>query len=127
MAHIPKELIAQLISDPFYDQCCITGQTPCQFHHNFEYGRNQVQEKWCILPLHKDVHDKARNKAFKVFLDWIMLSRATDEELSRYSKVERLIDQRKHLQSIFGTDISPRKIKKLYENNYCNNATSIDK
>lgn len=38
----------------------------------------------------KVIHDIEKKPHIKEVLDWIMLNRATDEELERYSKVEDL-------------------------------------
>ena len=89
-----------MANDPYYKKCCITGKTygKIDWHHNLIYGSNQVNEKFCILPLAKEVHDNIVK--YKDICDWIMWSRATDEEVKRYSKAipyqqvkERLIKQ----------------------------------
>lgn len=87
MAKIPVKLREEMSNDPFYQQCCITGRRDekIEWHHNLIYGGKQVQEKFCILPLLKSVHDKIEN--YKDECNRIMCNRATDEELTRYSKV----------------------------------------
>lgn len=91
--------------DPFYQRCCITGafarNVKIDWHHNLQYGGRQVQEKWCILPLAKPIHDKI--ETYKRQCDWIMLNRATDEELARYSKVVDLRKKRERLNEEYGT------------------------
>lgn len=75
-------------ADPFYKTCCISGRTSKQekidWHHNLIFAGRQVNEVFCILPLAKSIHD--RIVEYKELCDYIMLSRATPEERSRYSK-----------------------------------------
>lgn len=75
-------------ADPFYKICCISGRTSEQekidWHHNLIFAGRQVNEAFCILPLAKSIHD--RIVEYKELCDYIMLSRATPEERSRYSK-----------------------------------------
>ena len=79
-------------NDPYYERCCVTGEhrtrTKIDWHHNLIYAGRQVNEKWCILPLARWVHDKANRSDIKQYLDWIMLNRATDEDLDRYPKAK---------------------------------------
>lgn len=86
MKPIPEKLKRELASDPYYKKCCITGieQRDIEWHHNLIFGGSQVNEKFCILPLGKQIHKDIHKHKEKC--DWIMLSRATDEELERYSK-----------------------------------------
>lgn len=111
--NIPLELLSDMLHDDFYQKCCITGKTPIQFHHNFIFGYGKVNEKWCILPLHKDTHDVEKRKDIKNILDWIMLNRADDETLKKYSKVENLISKRARLNEQFGGAFN----EKTYERN----------
>lgn len=107
MNNIPKKLRDNIAADPFYERCCITGvfanQTKVEWHHNLIYAGRQVQEKWAILPLAKAVHDQANNPKVRERLDWIMLNRATDDELRRYSKAINLIAKRDTLNKKYGT------------------------
>lgn len=85
-------------SDPFYRRCCITGKTiNLEMHHNLIYAGRQVDEAWAILPLTKKIHDREKEKDIGAKLDWIMLNRATDEQLRKYSKLENLIAKRERL------------------------------
>ena len=97
-------------ADPFYHRCCATGTRRSQYvviewHHNFTSYANgnkgRVNEKWCILPLLQSVHEKARTSKVKDFLDWIMLNRADDETLRRWSKAEDLIKKRERLNKTY--------------------------
>jgi hypothetical protein len=105
MNNIPKALKADMAADPFYRQCCITGalatNTKVEWHHNFIFAGRQVQEKWCILPLRKDIHDDI--VSYKERCDWIMYNRADDETLRRYSKSKDLIRERDRLNKKYGT------------------------
>lgn len=98
---ISDETMKVLLSDPFYKKCCISGRTPVQFHHNFIFQGQQVDEPWAILPLHKDVHDVADQPYIKQQLDRIMLNRATDEELERHSKAISLKAKRNYLNELY--------------------------
>jgi hypothetical protein len=106
MNNIPKSLKEDMASDPFYKRCCITGasalHTKIEWHHNLIFAGRQVQEKWCILPLAKAVHDKANDKGVREKLDWVMLNRASEDELRRYSKAINLKAKRDMLNGKFG-------------------------
>lgn len=96
MNNIPKKLRKEMAADPYYKVCAVTGDRgtrtdPIQWHHNLIFGGKQVQEKFCILPIKRSIHFKANDKTVKARLDWIMLSRATEEQLTHYSKA---IDRR---------------------------------
>ncbi len=101
MRKIPKTLIEEVENDPFYKKCCITGLSneKIEWHHNLIYGGKQVNEKWCILPLLKSIHRDIVK--YKEKCDWIMLNRATDEELKKYSKVVDYIKMRERLNGIY--------------------------
>ena len=104
MNNIPKSLRDDIAADPFYQRCCITGalakDTKVEWHHNLIYAGKQVQEKWCILPLRADVHENIVR--YKERCDWIMLNRATDDDLRRYSKAVNLIARRATLNKKYG-------------------------
>lgn len=104
MNNIPPKLNKEMNDDPYYKRCCVTGSTDGKIerHHNLIFAGRQVQEKWCILPILKSVHDKANNSLVKGHLDWIMLNRGTDEELKRYSKAVDLIAKRERLNKQYG-------------------------
>jgi len=105
MRPIPQDLKIEMESDPFYSRCCITGQhktsVKIDWHHNLIYAGKQVNEKWCILPLAEDVHEKIVR--YKEKCDWIMLNRGTDDQLRKYSKAKDLIRERDRLNKIYGT------------------------
>lgn len=97
MRPIPPKLRKELEADPFYKRCCITGSISekIDWHHNFIFAGKQVNEKWCILPLANSVHEKI--VYYKKKCDLIMLLRADDDTLRRYSKAIDLIKYRGRL------------------------------
>ena len=114
MRPIPPKLKSEMEKDPFYRRCAVTGKTKdmtkIEWHHNLIYAGRQVNEKWCIIPLAYEVHDKIQK--YKEIVDWIMLNRATDDDLRRYSKAVDLIRKRAQLNKQFGTWDS-KKIKSI--------------
>lgn len=101
MRKIPPELREEMSQDPFYKKCCVTGAYgKIEWHHNLIFGGKQVNEKFCILPLAKEIHDKI--ELYKEKCDWIMLNRATDEELTRHSKAIDYKAYRDRLNKIYG-------------------------
>lgn len=104
MNNIPPKLRAELTSDPFYQWCCITGamakNVKVEYHHNLIFAGKQVQEKWCILPLVESVHDDIAYH--KEECDWIMLNRADDATLKKYSRAVDLVAKRDRLNKKYG-------------------------
>jgi hypothetical protein len=86
MQKIPKPLVEEMENDTFYKKCCITGETKgkIDWHHNLIYAGKQVNRKFCILPLAQSVHREIVKH--KEICDWIMLNRATEQELAEFSK-----------------------------------------
>lgn len=110
---IPKPLRDEMENDPFYQRCCVTGirkgpYTKIEWHHNFISYQNgnkgRVNEKWCILPLYEGVHKLASRSDIKKFLDWIMLNRADDATLRRWSKADDLIKRRERLNKHYANE-----------------------
>lgn len=101
---MPPKLRAELANDPFYKVCCVTGSNvgKIEWHHNATWQGRQLQERFAILPILKEIHIKAENKHNKTVLDWIMLNRATDEDLEKYSKTINYIKHREALNKQFG-------------------------
>jgi len=102
MRAIPTKLRNKLDQDPWYRRCCLTGRTRTQekieWHHNFIFAGQQVNEKWCILPMAESIHDREKEQEIKERLNWIMLNRANVETIEKYSKQEEL----KKLNEKFG-------------------------
>ena len=106
---IPEKLKQRMDADPYYHRCCVTG-TPdyrekVDWHHHFETylhgNRGRLNEAWCILPLVWWVHAKAEQPQVKMYLDWIMLNRATDEQLRHWSVQDELITKRHNLNILY--------------------------
>lgn len=104
MRKIPAGLRAEMERDPFYKRCAVSGKpgtmVKIDWHHNLIFAGKQVNEKWCIIPLAKEIHDAIVQ--YKDQVDWIMLNRASEEDLRRYSKVTDLIRKRDQLNKRFG-------------------------
>lgn len=104
MNNIPPRLREEIAADPFYQRCCVTGafarNTKVEWHHNMTWQGRQLQERWCILPLaekvHRDIHKH------KERCDWIMLNRADDETLKKYSRAVDLVAKRDRLNERYG-------------------------
>lgn len=90
MNHIPTALNKELNEDPFYTKCCLWFLGGCggriERHHNLIYAGKQYQAKFCILPACHDHHDMARKTEIKERFDWVMLNRATEQEILSISK-----------------------------------------
>lgn len=114
MNNIPQKLRREMNDDLFYGRCCLTGggkvknlasqwdPKRIEWHHNLIYAGKQVQEKWCILPVIKELHDRANDPEVRKIMDWVMLNRATETELARYSKVDNLVEKRDKLNEEMG-------------------------
>lgn len=108
---IPKKLREKMEAQAFYHRCCLTG-TPrgpyakIEWHHNFETyehdNKGRLNEEWCILPVLKEVHDKADTRDIREKLDWVMLNRADEDTLKKYSKSTDLVERRNRLNKIYG-------------------------
>ena len=103
MRPIPPLLRKEMSNDPYYIFCCILDakcEGKIEWHHNLIYAGRQVNEKFCILPLCEFHHDNIAR--FKEVVDVLMLNRATDEELLRYSKAVNYIAMRERLNKKYG-------------------------
>lgn len=99
---IPKKMREEMERDPFYHRCAITGTrrgpyAKVEWHHAFKFKGERVNEKWCIIHLLKRIHDRADVREVKEYIDWMILNRADDETLRRYSKAEDLLAKRERL------------------------------
>src|ERR1035437_9408260 len=102
---IPKKLREEMASDKFYSKCCITGLSnnavKIDYHHNLQYAGERVNEKFCILPIADFVH---RNIVkYKAKCNWIMLNRASESDLKRFSKARDYVKMKDTLNEIYGT------------------------
>ncbi len=99
---IPLALRKKMDAQPYYHRCAITGTrsgpyAKIDWHHAFTWKGQRVNEEWCIIPLLKRIHDKASTKGVKDFVDYLILNRADDATLRRYSKAEDLLAKRDRL------------------------------
>ena len=89
--------------DPFYEQCCITGETDVEWHHALIFAGQRVNRKFCILPVSKEIHRIADRKDIKEKLNWIMLNRASESELIEFSKAIDYRRMKVELNKKYGT------------------------
>jgi hypothetical protein len=110
MRPIPPKLKKEMASDPYYEQCCISRRRTekIDWHHNLIYAGRQVNEKWCILPLATSIHKNIEK--YKEQCDWIMVNRATDSDLQRFSKVVDLKLLKDRLNTKYGVYNIPREL-----------------
>jgi hypothetical protein len=99
---IPAKMRDEMDADPFYHECCVTGLpasswTKIEWHHAFTWAGQRVNEKWCIVPLAKAIHDRVHEPAIAKTVERIILNRADEETLRRYSKATNLISRRDQL------------------------------
>lgn len=104
MRPIPPQMRQSMDSDPYYHKCAVSGAVGrVEWHHNLIFAGRQVNEPWAIIPLAPEIHDQARNTEMRETLDWIMLNRASDDELRPYCKAIDYIGMRKRLNEKYGT------------------------
>ena len=106
MRPIPEKMRRMMAVDPFYARCCITGKPAgkyvIEWHHNLQYKGRQVNAIFCILPLWEGVHEMIKsNREVRDLVDWIMLGRATDEELRKFQRRDFSF-QKARLEKMFG-------------------------
>lgn len=106
MNHIPKSLNEDLNLDPFYWKCCLRFLGGCEGrierHHALIYAGKQYQAKFCILPSCNAHHEIARRSDIKELFDWILLNRASDEEIAKISEKIDYVAQRDRLNKKYG-------------------------
>lgn len=73
-----------------------------EWHHNLMFGGRQVNDEWAILSICQDIHRRVSEPEIRETLDWIMLNRATEEELRKYSAARDLVAERDKLNKKFG-------------------------
>lgn len=106
---IPLKMREQMNDNPFYKNCCyayFTGDCNCsgkiEFHHNLKWAGTRVNEIFAILPVCQYHHRLADTTEVRMVLDWIMLNRATDNELQVYSKAENYFEKKQRLNKLYG-------------------------
>lgn len=106
MRKISEELKNEMSDDKFYKKCCIQ-DSDClgriEWHHNLIFKGQQVNEKFCILPVCKWHHDREKHQIYKEKLNWIMWNRATSEQITFYSKAIDYKFQLERLNKKYGT------------------------
>ena len=122
MRPIPLDTLRDMMKNPFYRKCCICGYYKVQFHHHLIYGGQQINELFAILPLCKKCHDEANKRYMSEKLDWVMLNRASEDELMRYSKVVNLQRRLVYLNSKFGSFTVKQNEQPKRERNSKNNS-----
>lgn len=118
MNNIPAKLRRQLSVDPEYSRsapCMLRGYHVCggrnTWEHALIFAGRQIQERFAIINVcaaaqevyeFQDAHtmDKERNR-------WVALNRATEEELSRYSRAINYFHERDRLNEKFGPYLAP--------------------
>ena len=104
MRKIPDDLRAELAAD--------TGRRDekIDWHHALIFGGKQVNESWAILPVARSLHLKADYPAIKEKLNWVMLNRATDEQLRPYCKLIDYVRMREQLNAKYGVPSVPKPL-----------------
>lgn len=109
MNNMPRKLREDLSRDQEYARgyCIYHGRfhgpgVKTEWHHNMIFAGRQVQERFAILSICKEVHDKANWKQVRERLDWIMLNRASNDDLVFYSRAGDLIRRREILNEKYG-------------------------
>ncbi len=106
MNHIPAALNKELNADRFYLKCCLARFGGCggrvERHHALIFAGRQLQMKFCILPACHEHHELARRKDIKELFDWVLLNRASDEELQGISRAINYVRERERLNKIHG-------------------------
>jgi len=87
MRPIPQKLREELANDPFMKVCIITGDTKnVSWEHCWTYGGKQINEKWAIVPLRRDLNVNMQAD-IKEKCRTVSIMRATDEDFAKYPKV----------------------------------------
>ena len=112
MNNTPPQLREELSNDPFYEKCCLAFLGGCfgkiEWHHALKYASSQVQKKFAILPVCCAHHKKARQPEINQRMGWVVWSRASEEEIQRYSKASDYYFERNRLIKKYGIYNSTR-------------------
>lgn len=107
---IPKEMREEMSQDKFYKKCCIADKEcsgVIQWHHNLisyvNGNKGRVNEIFCILPVCKEHHDKADTTLIREKLDWVMWNRASEYQITFYSKATNYKIRKEYLDKKYGT------------------------
>lgn len=86
MRPIPPKLKKELSDDPFMATCIWTGEKKdVSWEHCWIYAGRQINEKWAIVPLRRDLNCNISGEV-KEYCRYISMTRATDEDLKKYPK-----------------------------------------
>ncbi len=102
---IPPEMREEMSQDKFYSKCCIADEHcggVIQWHHNLQFRGSRVNEIFCILPVCKKMHDKADTNEIRERLDHVMWNRATNEQITFYSKANDYKQRKEYLNNKYG-------------------------
>lgn len=117
---IPRAMRDRMNADPFYKKCCVTGIEASPWvrierHHAFTWAGKRVNEYWCIVPLEKEIHRRVHEKWIAEVVEWVILNRAGDDTLRKYSKARDLIKRRDQLNAQY-LDYENQENKSLLHN-----------
>jgi len=106
MRPIPQKLKDEMEADPFYQKCAWHGRPhpgkKIEWHHNLIFSGRQVNRKFAILPLCEEIHQQVSKREIREYLDWIMVSRATEKELEefgltkKFNRLKKKYENQKH-------------------------------
>ena len=102
---IPKEMREEMSQDKFYKKCCIADKEcsgVIQWHHNLQWKGSRENEIFCILPVCKGHHDKADTTVVREKLDWVMWNRASEYQITFYSKATNYKIRKEYLDKKYG-------------------------
>ena len=88
MRRIPDKLKREMADDPYYKVCARKNEDCAgrmTWEHCWVYAGKQINEKWAIIPLCWEHHLGSHFK--KTINQAISIRRATDEELSKYPRM----------------------------------------
>jgi len=92
---IPTKMLQQMLAMPYYRQCCFhtrfagkCGVGRLQYHHHLRYGGRRINEIFAILPLCPTIHEAEGNVKIREHLDYIMVTRMTEEDFAKYPNVD---------------------------------------
>ena len=76
----------EIAEDEFMKKCCITGDYQVSWEHCWLYAGKQINEKWAIVPLRRDLNTSHPPKEVKERCQLISINRATKKDLAKYPK-----------------------------------------
>jgi len=100
---IPEQIKQEIADSKLNEKCCLWNfdcSGRIQWHHNLIHKGKRVNEPWAILGVCEWHHQ--RESTYKNELNWIMLNRATDEQLQEYSKAVDYVALKQRLNKHYG-------------------------